>query len=70
MAAAPPAQVDERVFPASIIALAAGDFVGEPQIDLALLTADGAAQVLENRRVASTGMGKDPRAVKMVKMAR
>src|SRR5262249_41590034 len=60
--AAPPAQVGERVFPASIIALAAGDFVGGPQLDLALLTADGAAQVLENQRVASTGMGKDVRA--------
>src|SRR5215468_8098244 len=61
-AAVPPAQVDERVFPASIIALAPGDFVGEPQIDLALLTADGAAQVLENKRAASTDMGKDVRA--------
>ena len=61
-AAAPPAQVDERVFPAPIVALASGDFVGEPQTDLALLTADGAAQVLENRRVASTGAEKDVRA--------
>jgi hypothetical protein len=62
-AATPPAQVDERVFPASIIALAPGDFGGEPQIDLAVMTADGAAQVLENRRVASTGAAKEVRAV-------
>ena len=61
-AAVPPAQVDERVFPASIIALAPGDFVGEPQIDLALLTADGAAQVLENQHLTSTGVGTAARA--------
>ena len=62
-AAVSPAQTDERVFPAPITALAPGDFVGEPQIDLALLTADGVAQVLENRSVASKVMGKDMRAV-------
>src|SRR5262249_45959797 len=32
-----PAQIDERVFPASINAVAAGDFSGGPQIDLAVL---------------------------------
>jgi len=56
-AAVEPARVDERVFPAFVNAVAAGDFTGGPQTDLALLTADGAAQVLENQRMASTGAG-------------
>ncbi len=58
-AAVAPAQIDERVFPASVIAVASGDFAGEAQTDLALLTADGAAHVLENQRIASAaGAGR------------
>jgi len=57
-AAVPPAQIDERVFPAPIIAVTTGDFTGDPRVDLALLTADGAAQVLENKQVASAGASR------------
>ncbi|MGH9939103.1 MAG: FG-GAP repeat domain-containing protein, partial [Blastocatellia bacterium] len=58
-AAVPPAQIDGRVFPAPITTVAAGDFAGDPRVDLALLTADGAAQVLENQPAASAGAGAD-----------
>ncbi len=53
-AAVPPAQIDERSFPAPIKAVAAGDFIGDSRVDLALLMADGAAQILDNQRAAST----------------
>lgn len=53
----PQAQVDERVFPIAINAVTAGDFTGGPQTDLAVLTADGAVQVLENQKAASAKVG-------------
>lgn len=59
-AAVPPAQIDERDFPAPVAAVAAGDFTGDPRVDLAVLTADGAAQVLENQQTASTGASRAP----------
>ncbi len=42
----PPASMDQRAFTLSIKSVAVGDFSGEPESDIAVLTADGAVQVL------------------------